>query len=619
MDQPMKTRKQHLYFLAAFFLIGVLQFTGCQTTNSPKSTQESWETISNRWSSVPFKKIERKAKHGNVTAQYYLAIAYSDGSGVIKEQSEAFKWMNLAAQQGMVKAQRKLGWMLQNGLGVETNVDEAVGWYRKAAGQGDAQAQMNLGRMCESGVGVPQDYAEAARFYRLAADQGHAIAQNNLGRLYFYFHEGVPQDPAEGIKWYQKSAEQGEPLGEENLARAYAMDGTNFDLAEIWMKKAVDLNSSGGQYKYGDLLLSEFDKDGHQITTNFPVAAEWLREAAEQGHAKAQYQLAEMYNTGELGDDQRSNCIPWFLKAAAQGNAEAQAEVGELPMLYPNNELLKSVKNIEILRRGAENGNLDAQFQLAKRYQMGIGVPKDAAEAFKWMQKASQHDQTQSSRVSDALYDLALMYEKGEGVPQDLSEARNLFLQAAAGYQSDATFRVGQMYEKGDGVPQDDREAAEFYANKIHNYNYPDKYPNGFVEYSGPGSGAVESLFNLWSQGRGFPNDKDKTEPGYREPSDLIKYWEGLIITAKAQFYVGEIYYQGKLVPQDLVEATARFQLAAKQSLDDARKMLDQLEPKLSPAQIEAAKSRFDTLEKRFEQAKQTEEAIEKAGRIQPW
>jgi hypothetical protein len=211
------------------------------------------------------------------------------------------------------------------------------------------------------------------------------------------------------------------------------------------------------------------------------------------------------------------------------------------------------------------------------------------------------------------------MYEKGEGVPQDLSEARNLFLQAAAGHQSEATFRVGQMYEKGDGVPQDDRKAAEFYANKIHNYNYPDKYPNGFVEYSSPGSRAVESLFKLWSQGRGFPDDKDKAEPGYRAPSYLIQGWETGITSAKAELYLGEIYYQGKLVPQDLVEAAARFQLAANQNLDNARKMLDQLEPKLSPTQIEAAKSRFDTLEKRFEQAKQTEEAIEKARRIKSW
>ena len=87
-------------------------------------------------------------------------------------------------------------------------------------------------------------------------------------------------------------------------------------------------------------LTDEFDKDGHQVA-NFVVAAEWFRKAADQGYDKAQYELAEMYHNGELGDDQRANCIPWFLKAAAQGDAQAQAEVGELPKYYPNSELLK--------------------------------------------------------------------------------------------------------------------------------------------------------------------------------------------------------------------------------------------------------------------------------------
>jgi hypothetical protein len=618
----MKTTQRRLFFTLILF-VNVFHLQAADSTNTTTSIQENWQTISNRWGSVPLEKIKQTAEHGEITAQYYLAIAYSDGNGVSKDEVEACKWMKSAAEQGMARAQRKLGWMLQNGLGVATNVDEAVGWYRKAAAQGDATAQFNLGWMYENGVNISQDYTEAAKFYRLAAEQGHAMAQNNLGWLYKK-GLGLPVNWTEALKWFQKSADQGEPLGEANVAWLYAQGSSgefdpNHESAEMWMRKAVDLNSAEGQFKFGYLLYNEFTKEGHQDTNSFPAAAKWFEKAAEQGYAKAQYQLADMYHSGELGDDQRSNCIPWFLKAAAQGNTEAQAVVGELPKYYPNSERLKSVNTIDTLRQGAENGDLNAQFQLARRYQTGDGVPQDAVEAFKWMQKASQHDQTQSSRVSDALYDLALMYEKGEGVPQDLSEARNLFLQAAAGHQSEATFRVGQMYEKGDGVPQDDRKAAEFYANKIHNYNYPDKYPNGFVEYSSPGSRAVESLFKLWSQGRGFPDDKDKAEPGYRAPSYLIQGWETGITSAKAELYLGEIYYQGKLVPQDLVEAAARFQLAANQNLDNARKMLDQLEPKLSPTQIEAAKSRFDTLEKRFEQAKQTEEAIEKARRIKSW
>jgi TPR repeat protein len=568
---------------------------------------------------VPIEKIKQAAETNEVTAQYYLANAYSDGIGVTNNEAEAFKWMKLAAQQGMARAQRNLGWKLQNGLGVETNLDEAAAWYQKAAEQGDASAQFNLGWMYENGVNVSQDYAEAAKFYRLAAEQGHAMAQNNLGWLYFHFHEGVPQDSAEGMKWYQKSAEQGEPLAEENLARAYAMDGTNFDLAEKWMKKAVDLNSPEGQYEYADLLMSEFDKEGHQIRTNFPAAAEWFRKAAEQGYNKAPYQLADMYHSGNLGDDQRSNCIPWFLKAAAQGNAEAQAIVGELPKYYPNSELLKSVNTIQTLRQGAESGNLNAQFQLARRYQTGDGVHQDLIEAFKWMQMAAQQDQTKSSRVSDAIYDLALMYEKGEGVTNNLSEAHDLFLQAAAGHQPDATFRVGQMYEKGDGVPQDDHRAMEFYCNKIYNMNYPAKYPNGYVEYGPFGDGAAESLLRLWSQGRGFQNDKDKAEPGYHESAYFIGCFVNLIKTTNAQFYAGEIYYQGKLVPQDLVEAAAWFRLAANQGSDDARKTLDELEPKLLPAQKEAAKKRFDDFKKRLEQVKMNDETLEKAKALKTW
>jgi TPR repeat protein len=631
MHQSMKTKRCKFYLLAAILFVGIFQLKAADSTNTTTTVQENWETISNRWGSVPPEKIKQTAEKGDVTAQYYLAIAYSDGNGVTTNQDEAFKWMQFAAQQGMARAQRNLGGMLQDGLGTATNEDEAVVWYRKAAQQSDAEAQMKLGWMYENGVGVSQDYSEAIRLFRLAADQGNALAQSNLGWIYDQ-GLGVPQSIREAVNWYQKAAEQGELFAEKKLASIYAGGrygeitaigqgaaaqvrsggiAPNHELAEKWMRQALDLNTAEGQYQFGDLLYSEVNKDGHQDTNSFPAAAEWFRKAAEQGLAKAQYQLADMYNSGDLGNDQRSNCIPWFLKAAAQGNAEAQAEVGELPKYYPNSELLKSVNPVEALRQSAEQGNLDAQFQLAQRYQTGHGVPKDPTEAFKWMQKAAQND-TLSSKVGDATYNLALMYEKGEGVTQDLSEAHNLFFQAATNspfLQPDAMFRVGQMYENGDGVPQDDRKAAEFYANKFHSYNYPDKYPNGFVEYGGV---VPESLFNLWAQGRGFPNDKDKAEPGYREPSDLIKDCESYIKTAKAAFYLGEIYYQGRLVPQDLVEADARLRLAANQNLDDARKILDELEPKMSPAQIEAAKSRFDILEKQFEQQKANDESLKK-------
>ena len=408
---------------------------------------------------------------------------------------------------------------------------------------------------------------------QIAATNGDVTAQTYLG------YQDITSDDSDiqtqGVYWCRLAANQGFALAQDFLGWAYGNGkgaDRDYDLAEKWMHRSADQGLVAAEYDLGRLLEHEFNKSGQQVA-NFAEAAEWYRKAADQGHVKAIFALAELYNYGKLGDDQRSNCIPWYLKAAAQGNVEAQAEIGELPKYYPNSDLLNKVNNIDMLQQSAESGNLNAQFQLAEKYQTGDGVSKNPTEAFKWMQKAAQQDGSRSSVVSDARYQLGLMYEKGEGVEPDLTKAHDLFLSAVKNcmYAGNlAMFSLGQMYETGNGVPQNDREAAEFYAGKNHNYNFPDKYPNGFVEYLGSGTEAIESLFHLWSQGRGFPDDKDKTEFGYRQPSDLINGWKTEITSANAEFYLGEIYYQGKLVPKDIAQAADWFNKAATQGSPEA-------------------------------------------------
>ena len=296
-----------------------------------------------------------------------------------------------------------------------------------------------------------------------------------------------------------------------------------------------------------------------------------------------------MYHRGQFGE--RSNCIPWFLKAAAQGNVEAQAEVAELHRFYPTSELLKSVDVIGTLRQSAEKGNLDAQFQLARRYQAGDGVPKDPTQAFKWMQRAAQNE-TRGNVVSKARYQLGLMYETGSGVPPDVSKARKLFRDAtfADFVDPNASFRVGQMYEKGEDLPQDDYEAVARYYDAL------------LVAGGEFKSEAIESLFRLYADNRGFskanrvPVGDSDYEKRLRDIPALIKYLRGMIDTPKAQFYVGEIYYHGKLAQKDIVESAAWLQLATKQGLGDARLLLDKLEPEMSSAQKDAATNRAKEL-----------------------
>jgi TPR repeat protein len=424
---------------------------------------------------------------------------------------------------------------------------------KPAAEQGDFSAQFYLGMAYFNGIHLVQDQDEAIKWIKSAANQGLAAAQHNLASRYAKGN-GVEEDKSQAIAWCQKAAEQGFVKAQISLGWLYAYGYAgkrDYDLAEKWLRKAAEQGSAEAQYQFGYLLTQEFDKSGHQVA-NFQVAAEWYRKAAEQSFAKAQFELAEMYHSGKLGDDQRSNCIPWFLKAAAQGDAKAQAVVGELPKYYPQSELLKSVDPIEALRQGAKSGNLEAQFQLANRFQTGDGVPKDPIEAFKWMQKAAQQDGSQSSVVSDARYQLGLMYEKGEGVASNLTKAHDLFRSAieesmyAVG--NPAILRLGQMYENGDDVPQNDRKAVEYYSK----------------------GGYSENLLNLYVQGRGLPEDKAKV-------GQQIISLRNSKNTARGCFLAGEIYYQGKLVPKDIAQAADWFNKAATQGSPEAMNRIGEM------------------------------------------
>jgi len=390
--------------------------------------------------------------------------------------------------------------------------------------------------------------------------------------------------------------------------------------AETWMRKAVDLNTAEGQYKLGNLIENEMTFNNQSrdealvgdISRSI-AAAEWLRKAAEQDYTQAQYELGDMYRTGKLGDDQRSNCIPWLLKAAGLGNVKAQSAVGDLPQLFPGNPLLKAVDNIAILRQSAEQGDLAAQFQLAKRFQYGVGVRKDAVEAFKWMRMAANNS-TVSSQVGDAIFCLGDMYAKGQGTTLDMAQAHQLFLQAAGPcfLQPQAAFRVGQMYENGDGVPQDDHAAMMYYCNDRQDPDHP--VYGGYA----PGDGAVESLLRLWAQGRGGPNDQDKSKNNY-DPEQLLHFLSGEIVTAQSEFYAGQIFYQGKLVAQDMVEAAARFQIAADDNFSGASQALAELTPKLSPAQTAAMRNRLTVLRQSLEQARRTKSTLQIGMEMMPW
>ena len=105
----------------------------------------------------------------------------------------------------------------------------------------------------------------------------------------------------------------------------------------------------------------------------------------------------------------------------------------------------------------AKQGDADAQNEVGRYYQNGIGVAKDDAEAVSWYRKAADQGH------ANAQDNLGWMYQNGLGVEQNYIEAVSWYRTAADQGHANAQNNMGWMYQNGLGVTQDETEAVKWY------------------------------------------------------------------------------------------------------------------------------------------------------------
>ncbi len=105
--------------------------------------------------------------------------------------------------------------------------------------------------------------------------------------------------------------------------------------------------------------------------------------------------------------------------------------------------------DLKRLRVQAEQGDPQAQFNLARIYDEGDGVKQDTAEALRWYRKSAEQG------LPIAQVRLGAMYYNGDGVPQDAREGVRWWREAAVGGSNLAKFNLGNAYYQGAGVQQD--------------------------------------------------------------------------------------------------------------------------------------------------------------------
>ncbi|MDR0486238.1 MAG: sel1 repeat family protein [Elusimicrobiota bacterium] len=158
-------------------------------------------------------------------------------------------------------------------------------------------------------------------------------------------------------------------------------------------------------------------------------------------------------------------------------------------------ELLKKSERIDELKKAAESGDAEANFNIGQMYDRGIGVSKkDEKEAFKWFLKAAELGYAKAQHkvalcfyygrigmppqnfvetfkwfrkaaeqgLSDSQCCLGIMYLEGKGVSKDEKEAFKWFLKSAELGCADGMIKVGKMYAGGIGVSKDEKEALKW-------------------------------------------------------------------------------------------------------------------------------------------------------------
>ena len=505
--------------------------------------------------------MSKSADKGYVWAEYALGLIYDNGWGINRDVRRATKLFREAALKGDEDAMTEMAVCYEEGKGVRRNLKEAVAIYRIAAEKGSQKAQRRLAKCILDGRGTPRDEEEGVRRLQEAADSDPE-AMTELGTCYF-LGTGVKQSDKMALRLWKRAAKQEDAKAQYALSR-YAKRTKKTKEAFSWLKKAADNGLADAQYEFGSLLLNDPE-------ANDDEAIDWIERAAKQGYADAMYQLYVCYHYGihvekdetkgdrwlsaaaEAGERQaqtalgcscvdrrccakrlekdqcrecrktwngtQKKCLPeyWLRKAAESGFLNAQYQLGKFYMDYCCNYKKYTYASLKWLRRAAYGGHTSAQLELAKYYSdRQDGSEADYGEVYRWSKMASDAGNLVGT------YNLALCYLKGFAVKKDIDKAISL-LEASG--------------------KEDCLEAQKFLGSLFYFGNYGVK-PDGpralywFERASEEDAEAMRMLGLCYEEGKGCAVDLYKAGSWYRQAAN-----EG---DTDAMISLGILFFNGK-------------------------------------------------------------------------
>jgi TPR repeat protein len=207
---------------------------------------------------------------------------------------------------------------------------------------------------------------------------------------------------------------------------------------------------------------------------------------------------------------------------------------------------------------------------LARRYQMGDGVPKDSTKALKWYSKSAEQGNT------DAQYGLGLCYWKGDGITKNQESAVKWWRKAADNGNAIAQYNIAVCYAKGIGMTKDYTEAVKWWRKAAEQGHAESQvclgccYARHDIDFAAFALAAYEpvryhgDLSECYSSGGGLPVDGKEASIWWRKAAENGN--------ARAQYSIG----RSSIIPKnngecDCTEAVKWYRKAAEQGYANAQ------------------------------------------------
>lgn len=246
---------------------------------------------------------------------------------------------------------------------------------------------------------------DEAKMVTDAAIRGSASSQVLLAVMYRHGDGGYAKNDQQAAYWFEQAAEQGNPYAQMALGDLYEQ-GTgvtkNLKVAADWREKAAKRGNVQAQLKLGQMYLT-----GSGVDKNLTKAEYWLKRAAIEGNSEAQFELGKLYRTEGWANHDPAEGNNWLAKSAAQGYEGAVEFVHffEHIGLQLKEDLSQRAPQLHKL---ATDGDAEAQYQLAMRYEHGIGEKKDYAQAMYWFKQAANQGHVKAIKSLVHIYQLGL-------------------------------------------------------------------------------------------------------------------------------------------------------------------------------------------------------------------